>query len=90
MGTIAERMGRSESALRSWTNGNREINLSEFFALCAAAEVHPSQALFGGVPLDSETRRRLGELVVGIMDADPAVSQDYRKMSKNLRQTVKN
>jgi transcriptional regulator with XRE-family HTH domain len=43
---IAERIGLAESTVRSWTNGTREINLSDFFRLCAAAEIEPDEVLF--------------------------------------------
>lgn len=86
---VSEKMGMAESTLRSWTNGTREINLSDFFKLCAAAQLNPAQVLFGSVPLDPETRRSLGELVTGVLDADPAILSDYQKMTKKLRQTVK-
>ncbi len=43
---IAERMDKAESTVRSWTNGNRAINLTDFFRLCAAAEIDPQSILF--------------------------------------------
>lgn len=44
---LADKLEMSESGVRSWVNGNREINLSDFFRLCTAASVEPSQILFG-------------------------------------------
>lgn len=43
-----KKVNRSESALRSWTNGTRDINLAEFLQLCDAAEIDPSLVLFAG------------------------------------------
>ncbi len=43
---VAGRLDQAESTVRSWTNGNREINLSDFFRLCAAAEIEPRLVLF--------------------------------------------
>lgn len=44
---IAEKLDMSESALRSWTNGHREINLDDYLRLCSVAEVDPAVVLFG-------------------------------------------
>jgi transcriptional regulator with XRE-family HTH domain len=43
---IAERLDLAESTVRSWTNGTRKINLSDFFRLCGAAGIEPSEVLF--------------------------------------------
>jgi len=45
---VAERIGRAESTIRSWTNGTRDINLKEFFELCDAAGLDPASVLFAG------------------------------------------
>jgi transcriptional regulator with XRE-family HTH domain len=42
---VAEKIGRAESSVRSWLNGNREINLSEFIELCASARLEPAAVL---------------------------------------------
>ena len=42
---IAEKLEMSESALRSWVNGNREINLSDFVRLCASSRLDPAALL---------------------------------------------
>lgn len=47
MGEIAELMDVAESTLRSWMNGTREINLSEFEALCAICEADSCTILVG-------------------------------------------
>lgn len=38
----------AESTLRSWTNGNRDVNLKDFVTLCNAAGLDPAVVLFGG------------------------------------------
>lgn len=54
LATLAEEMvdenGKpmAESSLRSWTNGNRDINLSDFLRLCGIAKLDPAVILFGG------------------------------------------
>lgn len=45
---LAERMGLAESALRHWTNGTREVNLTDFLHLCASADLDPATILFAG------------------------------------------
>jgi hypothetical protein len=45
---IAEKLGRAESSVRSWTNGTRQINLVEFLELCDAAGIDPAACLFAG------------------------------------------
>lgn len=45
---IAEKLEMSESGVRSWTNGQRAINLEDFLALCKAAGIDPAQTLFSG------------------------------------------
>lgn len=53
---VAERMGRAESTVRSWTNGTRDMNLSEFFVLCDAARADPAAMLFGHLTLTSQQK----------------------------------
>lgn len=50
LAVLADRMSLAESTLRSWTNGNRDINLSDFFRLCAAAGIDPHDVLFPSYP----------------------------------------
>lgn len=89
LASVAEALGRSEPALRSWTNGNRQINLSEFFALCAAAKVDPAHVLFGRIGLSTEQKARLGELVVSVLESDTATHQDYPKLVRGLQRDLK-
>lgn len=45
---VAEKLGRAESTVRSWTNGTRDINLAEYLELCTAADIDPATVLFAG------------------------------------------
>ena len=45
---IAPLLDLSESAVRHWTNGTRQITLTQFLQLCAAAEIDPAVVLFAG------------------------------------------
>ncbi len=57
LATIAEKMGLAESTLRHWTNGTREINLTDLMRMCKAARVHPSLVL-GIIYLNPLTSKR--------------------------------
>jgi transcriptional regulator with XRE-family HTH domain len=46
---IAGRVDQAESTVRSWLNGNREVNLTDFFRLCDAAGIEPALVLFSEV-----------------------------------------
>ena len=48
LGDLAEELDMSESAIRSWVNGTREINLSDFVRLCASARLDPVMVLIEG------------------------------------------
>lgn len=45
----AEKIGQAESTVRSWINGTRQLNLTDFFRLCDAAGVNPGVVLFADV-----------------------------------------
>lgn len=45
---LSEKLGLAESSVRSWLNGTREINLSDFFLLCDTAGIDPATVLFAG------------------------------------------
>lgn len=72
---VADRLGKAESTVRSWTNGTREVNLTEFFALCAAAQADPATVLFGHVVLTERQRE--------LVDALSASFNNERKSSSN-------
>ena len=69
---LAERLRMSESALRSWLNGNREVNVTDFFRLCDVAKADPRRILFGQVGLTAAQKQAPGRRVVEILEADDA------------------
>lgn len=81
LATVAEKMGLTEAALRHWTNGTREINLTDFIEMCSVAGVHPSLVLFDGPPMDPDTKRQIGDLAKKL-DADIGPMPDFKKTSK--------
>lgn len=85
---LASKVGISESGLRSWINGNREINLSDFFNLCAAAKADPRIILFGNVGLTIEQKQALGQAVVEILEADPTSAPGYPKLVTQLQADI--
>ena len=48
---VAERLDVHEATVRSWTNGHRDINLSDFLKLCTAAKVEPWPILFPNIDI---------------------------------------
>lgn len=71
---IGERMTpqRAESSLRSWTNDTRRVNLEEFFALCAAAELDPAVVLFARPVMTDRQHDAINTLVTEKMrEPDP-------------------
>lgn len=79
----------AESTLRSWTNGSREINLSDLFWLCETAEVDPAVVLFGQPILTDVQRKALGELTTSLISKDPTSSPNYEKLGNSIRKRVK-
>jgi hypothetical protein len=59
---VASELGVAESTIRSWLNGTREINLSDFVRLCKAAKADASQILFADAPT-SETIKKIQEVI---------------------------
>ena len=45
---VAEKLDLAESTVRSWTNGTRDINLTDFIELCDAAGLDHAMILFAG------------------------------------------
>jgi transcriptional regulator with XRE-family HTH domain len=64
-GDIADKLQMSEVGIRKWINGDNDINLVDFFRLCAAMDADPIQILFGRAALNDEQRKMLSELVRG-------------------------
>lgn len=91
---LAEKMTNSgtpiaESTLRSWTNGNRQINLTDFFEICAKAEADPAQILFGQTLMSAEVEQQIGNLAAAVIKADPAIKPTYGKLVGKLSKAGK-
>jgi transcriptional regulator with XRE-family HTH domain len=76
---VAERLRMSESALRSWLNGNRQVNVTDFFKLCHVANADPRRILFGQVGLTAAQKQAVGQRVVEILEADTASLPSYAR-----------
>lgn len=46
---VAEKVDQAESTVRSWINGTREVNLTDFFRLCDAAGIESALVLYADV-----------------------------------------
>lgn len=86
---LAEKMDLSEPTLRSWTNGNREINLSDFFLACRHAKADPAQILFGQPLMSDDVKKKIGALAVSVLEADPAANPDYGDMITKIKRDVR-
>lgn len=82
---IARDLDISEAAVRHWCNGTRDINLADFFRLCAAAKADPAQILFGRVIVTDDQRRRLGDLVMSVLESDPATTPGYGSLITSIK-----
>lgn len=85
---LAERLRMSESALRSWLNGNREVNVTDFFRLCDVAKADPRRILFGHVDLTAAQKQALGQRVVEMLEADTAALPSYPKLVQLLQRDL--
>lgn len=85
---VAAKLDMSDSALRSWLNGNRDINLSDFVRLCDAIKADPRQILFGSVGLTAEQKLALGQRVVEILEADTASNSHYPGLVSKLQKDL--
>ena len=81
LGTVSERMECAESTVRSWTNGTREINLSDFFVLCEKAGVDPSHVLFNGAMVDAKIKQQVKELAT-LMDSVDVLPREFHRRKK--------
>lgn len=79
----------AESTLRSWTNGNRQVNLSDFFELCSKASADPAQILFGQVLMSAEVEKQIGNLAATVLKADPSAAPSYGKLVGNLNKATR-
>lgn len=87
-GAVAAKLGIAEPTLRSWLNGSREINLSDFVRLCAAVKGDPRQLLFGSLGLSAEQKFALGQRVVEILETDTAVNPAYPHLVRQLQNDI--
>lgn len=79
----------AESTLRSWTNGTRDINLSDFFLICQVARVSASNVLFNAPLMNKETTAQISDAVARVLDADPATTPNYAKAARRMRTRAK-
>jgi len=84
---VAERIGRAEPTVRSWTNGTRMAGLDDFFTLCEAIGADPSYVLFGKVSVSAEEKEALGRAVKAVLEADPAVNPHYQQFIRRVKKT---
>jgi transcriptional regulator with XRE-family HTH domain len=68
----------AESTLRSWTNGNRKVNLADFFELCKKADADPALILFDQ-PLMSENLKHGLLAVTALMDPTTPPRHSHRR-----------
>lgn len=74
---------RAEVTLRSWLNGNRQINLTEFLELCLQAAADPAYILFGRPLMREDVTDQLNALVKTFGAADPSAHDAYTKNARN-------
>lgn len=80
---------RVDVTLRSWLNGNRKINLSEFLELCIQAGADPAFILFGRPLMREDVNDHLNALVHSLGSADPTAHDAYRKQAKEAKAPTK-
>lgn len=76
---------RVDVTLRSWLNGNRQINLSEFLELCIQAGADPAFILFGRPLMREDVNDHLNALVHSLGSADPSAHDAYRKQVQQAK-----
>lgn len=60
---VAEKVGVEEPTIRHWLNGTRNLNLEDFFSLCAAVKADPQTILFGKDSLPGDVRNALAGIL---------------------------
>lgn len=80
---------RVDVTLRSWLNGNREINLSEFLELCIQAGADPAFILFARPLMREDVNDHLNALVHSLGSADPKAHEAYRKQAQTAKPAAK-
>jgi len=71
----------AESTLRSWTNGNRQVNLADFMTLCVKAGADPALILFGRPLMRPELQKRVEALAQTMMEPE----NRYGKIMYNIK-----
>lgn len=66
-GDVAGKLDITEAGLRHRLNGTRQVDLPEFFQMCAAIDADPIEILFGGLPLSDEQMASLGQAMHSIL-----------------------
>lgn len=85
----AEALEMSESGVRHWLNGTREINLNDFFRLCAAGGVDPCLVLFGAPLMNQELREFMNKAAASYLEADPLSNPHYGALMTKIRRAKK-
>lgn len=71
---------RSQGAIGHWLRGVREINLTEFLALCQAAGADPREILFG----ETTAEAALHALQATVLATKPDKTPAYQKFEKSI------
>ena len=71
---------RTQATIGHWLRGVRQINLSEFLALCEAAGADPREILFG----ETTAEAALSALRATVLATKPDSSPDYKKFEKSI------
>ena len=81
---VARRLDMTQGAIGHWLSGRREISLTDFFRLCAAAGANPQSILFG----EPAANGLLGK-IKQLIEAEPEKSQSYQGFEKSLKGLAK-
>lgn len=76
---LAKRIGVTQGAVGHWLSGRREVNLSDFMALCKASGANAQYILFG----EGESRSALLEEIRQLV-SPPAPQSAKPKKNKQL------
>lgn len=84
---IAADMNVTEGTVRHWRKGVRDINLKDFFQLCAVAQADAYLVLFGRPFFSPEQTKKLTENLNALF-SDPSSHPEYRKFSSDLKRAT--
>jgi hypothetical protein len=73
MDDLAAKLDMHPNSIRAWINGNRDLNLVDFFRLCSAGGIDPQAVLFTAPPSE--------ELLAVIMAWEHADENDKRLLT---------